>query len=66
MCRARSACELLAANGVGRLAVNGKEAPVIRPVNYLFDEPSQSVVFRTAPGIQVLRAAASAHGRVRG
>jgi len=25
-------------------------APVIRPVNYVFDEPSQSVVFRTDPG----------------
>lgn len=42
--------ELLAANGVGRLAVSGKDAPVIRPVNYAFDEPSQSVVFRTAVG----------------
>jgi uncharacterized protein len=42
--------ELLAANHVGRLAVSGKDAPVIRPVNYAFDEPSQSVVFRTAPG----------------
>ena len=42
--------ELLAANGVGRLAVSGKDAPVIRPVNYVFDQPSQSVVFRTAPG----------------
>jgi nitroimidazol reductase NimA-like FMN-containing flavoprotein (pyridoxamine 5'-phosphate oxidase superfamily) len=42
--------ELLAANGVGRLAVSAKDAPVIRPVNYVFDEPSQSVVFRTAPG----------------
>jgi nitroimidazol reductase NimA-like FMN-containing flavoprotein (pyridoxamine 5'-phosphate oxidase superfamily) len=42
---------LLAENGVGRLAVNGgSQAPVIRPVNYAFDEPSQSVVFRTAPG----------------
>jgi nitroimidazol reductase NimA-like FMN-containing flavoprotein (pyridoxamine 5'-phosphate oxidase superfamily) len=41
---------LLAGNNVGRLAVSGKEAPVIRPVNYVFDEPSQSVVFRTAPG----------------
>ena len=41
---------LLAENGVGRLAVSGKDAPVIRPVNYAFDEPSQSVVFRTAPG----------------
>jgi len=42
--------ELLTANGVGRLGVSGKDAPVIRPVNYAFDEPSQSVVFRTAPG----------------
>ena len=42
--------ELLAAHGVGRLAVSAKDAPVIRPVNYAFDQPSQSVVFRTAPG----------------
>jgi uncharacterized protein len=42
--------ELLASNGVGRLAVSGKDAPVIRPVNYAFDQPSQSVVFRSAPG----------------
>jgi uncharacterized protein len=41
---------LLAESGVGRLAVSGKDAPVIRPVNYAFDQPSQSVVFRTAPG----------------
>jgi nitroimidazol reductase NimA-like FMN-containing flavoprotein (pyridoxamine 5'-phosphate oxidase superfamily) len=42
---------LLAAHSFGRLAVNmGEGAPVIRPVNYLFDERSQSVVFRTAPG----------------
>ena len=42
--------ELLGAHGVGRLAVSGKETPVIRPVNYAFDPPSQSVVFRSAPG----------------
>lgn len=42
--------DLLAANGVGRLAVSTKDAPVIRPVNYAFDRPSQSVVFRTASG----------------
>jgi nitroimidazol reductase NimA-like FMN-containing flavoprotein (pyridoxamine 5'-phosphate oxidase superfamily) len=37
--------------GVGRLAVNmGNGPPVIRPDNYLFDEPSQSVVVRTAVG----------------
>jgi uncharacterized protein len=42
---------LLAGNGFGRLAVALTEgAPVIRPVNYTFDEPSQSVVFRTSPG----------------
>ncbi|MBV8946035.1 MAG: pyridoxamine 5'-phosphate oxidase family protein [Solirubrobacterales bacterium] len=41
---------LLAENSVGRLAVSGKDAPVIRPVNYAFDQASQSVVFRTAPG----------------
>jgi uncharacterized protein len=42
---------LLAPGGVGRLAVNTEgEAPVIRPVNFVFDEPSQSVAFRTAAG----------------
>lgn len=43
--------DLLAAHRFGRLAVvmsNG--APVIRPVNYVFDRSSQSVVFRTARG----------------
>jgi nitroimidazol reductase NimA-like FMN-containing flavoprotein (pyridoxamine 5'-phosphate oxidase superfamily) len=40
---------LLASHSFGRLAV-AMDAPVIRPVNYLFDEPSQSVVFRTATG----------------
>jgi hypothetical protein len=28
----------------------GERAPALRPVNYVFDEPSQSVVFRTAAG----------------
>src|SRR5208283_3542688 len=33
------------------LAVSiGEGAPVVRPVNYAFDESSQSVVFRTAVG----------------
>lgn len=42
---------LLASHNFGRLAVSmGERAPVLRPVNYLFDEPSQSVVFRTAVG----------------
>lgn len=42
---------LLASHQFGRLAVTmGDGPPVIRPVNYLFDARSQSVVFRTAPG----------------
>jgi uncharacterized protein len=42
---------LLASHSFGRLAVSmGERAPVLRPVNYLFDEPSQSVVFRTEVG----------------
>jgi uncharacterized protein len=40
---------LLAAHRFGRLAV-AMDSPVIRPVNYVFDKPSQSVVFRTADG----------------
>jgi uncharacterized protein len=40
---------LLASNNFGRLAV-ATDSPVIRPVNYVFDERSQSVVFRTADG----------------
>lgn len=40
---------LLASNNFGRLAV-ATDSPVIRPVNYAFDERSQSVVFRTADG----------------
>jgi nitroimidazol reductase NimA-like FMN-containing flavoprotein (pyridoxamine 5'-phosphate oxidase superfamily) len=43
--------ELLASHHFGRLAVvmpNG--SPVIRPVNYVFDPRSQSVVFRTGRG----------------
>jgi nitroimidazol reductase NimA-like FMN-containing flavoprotein (pyridoxamine 5'-phosphate oxidase superfamily) len=41
--------QLLAAHNFGRLAVT-MDTPVIRPVNYAFDERSQSVVFRTAAG----------------
>ncbi len=48
----RAEClELLATCRFGRVAVcTGDGAPVVRPVNYVFDGPSQSVVFRTAPG----------------
>jgi len=42
---------LLGSHQFGRLAVcTGSGPPLIRPVNYRFDKPSQSVVFRTAPG----------------
>jgi uncharacterized protein len=42
---------LLAATKLGRLAVNVPEwPPVIRPVNYVFDVSSKSVVFRSARG----------------
>lgn len=42
--------ELLASHRFGRLAVVLNGAPLIRPVNYVFDRQSQSVVFRTARG----------------
>ncbi len=38
-----------ASGGVGRIAVS-VSPPVIRPVNYAFDERTQSVVFRSALG----------------
>jgi nitroimidazol reductase NimA-like FMN-containing flavoprotein (pyridoxamine 5'-phosphate oxidase superfamily) len=41
----------LAASRFGRLAVvSAHGTPVIRPVNYVFDDASQSVVFRTGLG----------------
>jgi len=49
----RSEClRLLATTDVGRIAVTVTEwdHPVIRPVNYLFDRASQSVLIRAAPG----------------
>ncbi len=43
--------ELLSTHRFARLAVvMGDGAPMIRPVNYVFDRRSQSVVFRTARG----------------
>jgi nitroimidazol reductase NimA-like FMN-containing flavoprotein (pyridoxamine 5'-phosphate oxidase superfamily) len=43
---------LLSATTVGRVVVVRpvEDMPVIRPVNYAFDEASQSVVFRCIPG----------------
>ncbi len=50
---ARPEClRLLAATGIGRVVVSvpGWDHPLIRPVNYLFDESSQCVLLRSAPG----------------
>ena len=38
-----------ASGGIGRIAASGSP-PVIRPVNFAFDERTQSVVFRSALG----------------
>jgi|SRR5581483_1491861 len=66
----RAEClELLASQHLGRLAVVlGPETPIIRPVNYLYDRPSQSVVFRTAPGskLHALRRATRAAFEIDG
>jgi uncharacterized protein len=52
----RSEClRLLAATGIGRVAVTvpGWDHPVIRPVNYVFDESSQCVLLRSALGAKL-------------
>lgn len=47
----RECLELLGSARFGRLAVSGSgPAPVVRPVNYVFDPHSQSVVINTAEG----------------
>ena len=49
----RSEClALLAQTTFGRVVVStaASRTPIIRPVNYVFDGPSQSVVFRTVTG----------------
>lgn len=49
----RAEClDLLAANRIGRVVVLTASAhvPVIRPVNYVFDVATQSVVFRSSRG----------------
>jgi nitroimidazol reductase NimA-like FMN-containing flavoprotein (pyridoxamine 5'-phosphate oxidase superfamily) len=52
----RSECiRLLTTAGIGRVVViTAGGTPVIRPVNYVFDEPSQSVVFRCARGTKLI------------
>jgi uncharacterized protein len=49
----RAEClKLLAGNTIGRVVVTigAGSWPVIRPVNYVFDTVSQSIMFRCAPG----------------
>ncbi len=60
--------ELVASHQFGRLAVVVNGAPSIRPVNYAFDRPSQSVVFRTGQGskFQALLNAAEASFEIDG
>ena len=61
--------ELLASQRLGRLAViSVRETPIIRPVNYLYDRPSQSIVFRTAAGskLHALRRATAAAFEIDG
>jgi uncharacterized protein len=50
--RREECLRLLNATTVGRVVVVRpvEDMPVIRPVNYVFDEASQSVVFRCIPG----------------
>jgi nitroimidazol reductase NimA-like FMN-containing flavoprotein (pyridoxamine 5'-phosphate oxidase superfamily) len=50
---ARAEClRLLAVTAVGRIAISvtGWDRPLLRPVNYIFDESSQSVVMRSGTG----------------
>jgi nitroimidazol reductase NimA-like FMN-containing flavoprotein (pyridoxamine 5'-phosphate oxidase superfamily) len=43
--------QLLGENHFGRVAINLRsEVPLVRPVNYLFDERTQSILFRTDYG----------------
>ncbi|HET9720977.1 MAG TPA: pyridoxamine 5'-phosphate oxidase family protein [Solirubrobacteraceae bacterium] len=50
----RESLDLLATCHVGRLAVHGGGvAPIVRPLNYVFDPRAQAVVFRTAHGTKM-------------
>ncbi len=53
---AREEClRLLGTAAVGRVVVlSAGQTPVIRPVNFVFDEPSQSIVFRCTSGTKLI------------
>jgi nitroimidazol reductase NimA-like FMN-containing flavoprotein (pyridoxamine 5'-phosphate oxidase superfamily) len=59
----RAEClRLLADQQIGRLAVGlGDGPPLVRPVNYRFYDPLQSVVFRSAPGTKLRALLTSTH-----
>jgi nitroimidazol reductase NimA-like FMN-containing flavoprotein (pyridoxamine 5'-phosphate oxidase superfamily) len=45
---------LVASASLGRVAVNVPDRPpLIRPVNFIFDEPSKSIAFRSAHGAKL-------------
>jgi nitroimidazol reductase NimA-like FMN-containing flavoprotein (pyridoxamine 5'-phosphate oxidase superfamily) len=53
---------LLAATRFGRIVVRTQDgAPAIRPVNYAFDRPSQSIVFRSGRGSKLHALTAAGH-----
>lgn len=49
----RECLDLLSTARFGRLAVNGGRSPIVRPVNYVFDPHSQSVVINTGEGTKL-------------
>ena len=64
----RAEClRLLAEGTVGRIAVNEphRPQPVIRPVNYVFDEPSQSVLYPLRVWVQAVSPALHGEGSIR-
>ena len=59
----RAEClKLLSTEHLGRLAVAGPApAPIIRPINYVFDAHTQSVVFRSVEGSKFHRLVRETH-----
>jgi nitroimidazol reductase NimA-like FMN-containing flavoprotein (pyridoxamine 5'-phosphate oxidase superfamily) len=55
--------ERLATTAIGRVVVTtpATRLPIIRPVNYVFDQATQSVVFRTSSGSKLYALLHSAH-----
>ena len=62
-CSRGECLELLAGAAIGRVVVTigVNSQPVIRPVNFVFDTVSQSVMFRSAPGSKLYALLHSTH-----